>query len=450
MKNNKDSIRLNYVLLKGVQFLSDMLVVCFSYFLSIYLRLIAGKPLSHDNIASIKLVLPYILLLYAIFYFIYKLYDIESLDSYETFLGIFFSTILIFLLTLALSFFLRAFAVPRTIIIGSFFLQLIFLLLSHYLISLIYDKVIPPQDIAVITKSVDQENKVLEYLGRLRRGKVNLSLLTVDTLDFKEKIEKVLDSYDLFVVDDSFTLFEKDEIVKFLAYLDKPFYIVPGLYGLLLLNPNLHFINDLTLFEVYVVNFSPIERIIKRLIDIVFSIVTLVIFSPVIFIVSIAIVLDSGLPIFYLQERVGERGKIFKTIKFRTMIKDAEKHTGAVLSSENDPRITRVGRFLRKTGLDEVPQFINVLKGEMSVVGPRPERPELIEKIKKDVPYFDLRLLMKPGITGFAQLYGKYDTSFEDKLKMDLAYAKSRHIILTDIYIIFNTIKLFLSPHKRK
>jgi lipopolysaccharide/colanic/teichoic acid biosynthesis glycosyltransferase len=120
------------------------------------------------------------------------------------------------------------------------------------------------------------------------------------------------------------------------------------------------------------------------------------------------------------------------------------------LSSEDDPRITKIGKFLRKTGLDEMPQFINVLKGELSIVGPRPERPELMKKIQEDIPNFDIRLKVKPGITGFAQLHGKYDTLSDNKLKMDLLYAKQKNAILTDIYVMFNTVKLFLLPKKRK
>jgi len=218
----------------------------------------------------------------------------------------------------------------------------------------------------------------------------------------------------------------------------------------LFLNPRTHFVNDLTLFEINLVNISGVERIVKRAMDIIVSLVALIIFSPVILAVSLGIIFDSGRPVFFLQGRAGVNGKIFKTIKFRTMIKDAEKYTGPVLSSEDDSRITKVGRFLRKTGLDEVPQFINVLKGDLSVVGPRPERPELMEKIQKDTPNFDMRLKVKPGITGFAQLNGKYDTPFDDKLKMDLLYAKQKNVILTDIYVMFNTVKLFLLPKKRK
>jgi lipopolysaccharide/colanic/teichoic acid biosynthesis glycosyltransferase len=198
------------------------------------------------------------------------------------------------------------------------------------------------------------------------------------------------------------------------------------------------------------VNITGVERAVKRIMDIFVSLVALLVFSPVILFVTLAIIIEDGRPIFYLQERASANWRVFKAMKFRTMIKDAEKVTGAVLSTENDPRITKVGKFLRKTGLDEIPQFINVLKGDMSVVGPRPERPELMKDIKNGVPEFDMRLKIKPGITGFAQLHGKYDTAFDDKLKMDLLYAKQRNAIFIDIYVMFNTVKLFLSPHKRK
>jgi len=132
------------------------------------------------------------------------------------------------------------------------------------------------------------------------------------------------------------------------------------------------------------------------------------------------------------------------------MIKDADKYTGLVLAYENDPRITKVGKFLRKIGLDEIPQFINVLKGDLSVVGPRPEPPEVIGKIKGDIPQFDMRLKIKPGITGFAQLNGKYDTPLDKKLKMDLVYIKQKNLIIKDICVMLNTVKLFFLSKKRK
>jgi len=148
-------------------------------------------------------------------------------------------------------------------------------------------------------------------------------------------------------------------------------------------------------------------------------------------------------PIFYIQDRVGENGKIFKLIKFRTMVEDAERD-GPKFSSDNDPRITPIGKFMRKTRLDEIPQFINVLKGEMNIVGPRPERPIFVEKLSKEIPYYKLRLLVKPGITGWAQVKGDYAgndiKAHREKLEYDLFYIKNRNLFL-DLIILGKTLK---------
>jgi len=432
-----------------LQLLFDLFVIYFSYFIWIYLRNILGKPYAPVNISSIKAFIPYVIIAYVLLFFIYRLYEVDGVDFYETFLGIFFSCFIIFILGFALSFFLRAFAVPRTVIIYSFIIQIILLALSHWVVNKIYIKVTLPLKVLVLSKDESVAKAVSECLESLRAGRVSTEIMLVNG-EPTRRTEDVVNKFDIFIVDDTFISDEKFKLLEFFAYNNKPVYLVPGVYELLLLNPRTRIVRDLTLFEINLVNISGIERIIKRVMDVVVSFVALVVFSPIMLVVSLAIIFDSGRPVFFLQERAGVNGKVFKTIKFRTMIKDAEKYTGAVLSSENDPRITRVGRFLRKTGLDEIPQFINVLKGDLSVVGPRPERPELMEKIKEDTPTFDMRLKVKPGITGFAQLHGKYDTPSDDKLKMDLLYAKQKNAILTDIYVMFNTVKLFLLPKKRK
>jgi len=430
-----------------VQVLLDVIAVYFSYSAVVYLKAFFGKPYSNLNILSIKTFIPYVIIAYLILFFIYRLYEVGSVDFYETFLGIFFSCFIIFILGFALSFFLRAFAVPRTVILFAFVIQAVLLILSHSLIRRVYFNLSPYMKVLLISKNSQPDTG---YLSGINNGKVIVEKVLFDESKRFESFKDIAYKSDIILVDDSLDLKEKSELLRLFAYMEKPVYLVPGIYELMLLNPQVHIISDFPIFEVNLVNVSAVDKFLKRLTDIFVSLVALVVFSPVMLVVSIAILLEDGRPIFYLQERMGVNGKTFKTIKFRTMIKDAEKYTGAVLSTENDPRITKVGRFLRKTGLDEVPQFINVLMGDMSIVGPRPERPELMEKIKGETPNFDLRLKVKPGITGFAQLYGKYDTPFEAKLKMDLLYAKQRHPILTDIYIMFNTVKLFLSPHKRK
>ncbi len=175
---------------------------------------------------------------------------------------------------------------------------------------------------------------------------------------------------------------------------------------------------------------------LKRAFDIVLSSFGLILSSPLWLIISLAIILEDGFPVFYSQKRVGKNGKIFKVLKFRSMIKDAEKYTGAVWASENDPRVTKVGRILRATAMDELPQLLNILKGDMSFVGPRPERPELVEKFVKEFPDFKKRFAVKPGLTGLAQVYGQYDTPPQHKLKYDLLYIKKQSFWL-DLKLIF-------------
>lgn len=185
-------------------------------------------------------------------------------------------------------------------------------------------------------------------------------------------------------------------------------------------------------------------QIIKRTMDIVVSGITTIVLSPLFLITAIAVKSDGG-PAFYKQKRLTKDGKVFEILKFRSMRVDAEKYSGAVLSAgENDPRITKVGRIIRACRLDELPQLLNILKGDMSLVGPRPERPELQKEIEKEVPEFGLRLQTKAGLTGYAQVYGKYNTTFYDKLLMDLMYI-SKPSILEDLTIMLATVKILTS-----
>ncbi|HOS97830.1 MAG TPA: sugar transferase [Deltaproteobacteria bacterium] len=188
---------------------------------------------------------------------------------------------------------------------------------------------------------------------------------------------------------------------------------------------------------------SRFQDIVKRMFDLVFALVGLVLSSPIMLFTAAAIRLESPGPIFYLQHRVGMDGKDFKVIKFRSMRQDAEKD-GPRWASENDPRITRVGRIIRKLRIDELPQFINVIKNDMSFVGPRPERRFFVDQLEKAIPFYALRLHAKPGITGWAQINYPYGDTVEDakeKLKYELYYMKHRSLWL-DLVIIFQTLKV--------
>lgn len=183
---------------------------------------------------------------------------------------------------------------------------------------------------------------------------------------------------------------------------------------------------------------------IKRTIDILFSSMGLIILSPMLLIVAACIKLYDGGPVFYKQIRLTKGHKEFEIYKFRSMIVDAEKN-GARLAAQNDNRITPIGKVIRATRVDELPQLINILKGDMTLVGPRPERPEIEDVYLKEIPEFGMRLKVKAGLTGYAQVFGKYNTSPEDKLKLDLLYINQRSLLL-DFKLIFYTIKIIFIP----
>jgi sugar transferase (PEP-CTERM system associated) len=185
---------------------------------------------------------------------------------------------------------------------------------------------------------------------------------------------------------------------------------------------------------------------VRRAVSITISLTGLVLALPLFPLIMLAIRLDSKGPVFYTQTRVGKAGRIFRVVKFRTMRLDAEAANGPQWAGDNDPRVTRVGRFLRSSRLDEIPQLWCVLKGDMAFVGPRPERPEFIEWLSKEIPYYGVRHMVRPGLTGWAQVKYKYGSTVEDsreKLQYDLFYIKNASIGL-DLLIMFLTVKTVL------
>jgi len=225
--------------------------------------------------------------------------------------------------------------------------------------------------------------------------------------------------------------------------------IVPDLYDIFMGQVRTLPVYGIPLIEISTQIMKPWERIIKRIIDLIFSLLVLILGIPLWILIAIIIKLESKGPVLYKQERVGRNGKIFKMYKFRSMVQDAEKH-GPQWAKVNDPRVTKFGYFLRKSHLDEIPQFLNVLKGEMSIVGPRPERPVFVEKFSSLIPYYKRRLIVRPGITGWWQVnYTSYVESVEEienRLKDDFYYIENLSLKL-DIEIIIRTIYLMIKGH---
>ncbi|MCX7918578.1 MAG: sugar transferase [bacterium] len=220
--------------------------------------------------------------------------------------------------------------------------------------------------------------------------------------------------------------------------------VLPSLYEVTVGRITLQETAGIPLIEIKSHAFSGVYPVIKRFLDIVVSLGALVVLLIPFCIIALLIKLTSSGPVFYRQQRVGKDGKQFMLYKFRTMVKNAEDLTGPVLATLNDPRITRFGAILRKTRIDEFPQLLNILKGDMSLVGPRPERPEFVKKFYQFEPFYSRRLKVRPGLTGLAQIHGRYDTSVENKLRYDLAYVYNISLML-DLKIIFSTIRVVLT-----
>ncbi|MFA6835270.1 MAG: sugar transferase [Fibrobacteraceae bacterium] len=245
---------------------------------------------------------------------------------------------------------------------------------------------------------------------------------------------------------DSSSLQEITRVLAWACDLPLHIYVIPGLYDVINGHYKMNLVHGFELQELLAFNMPPWQVNIKRVMDIGVASFLLFITSPIFLLASIAIKLDSKGPIFYSQERVGLYGKRFMVHKFRTMRTDAEK-LGAQWATKDDPRITRVGRHLRKMRIDELPQLLCVLKGDMSMVGPRPERAVFIEKLREQIPFYIGRLKMKPGLTGWAQVRYHYDTSIEDvqkKLQYDMYYYENMSLLL-DIQILFRTVYVVLT-----
>ena len=242
---------------------------------------------------------------------------------------------------------------------------------------------------------------------------------------------------------------DHDKLIDIIAHCnghDVSMKIIPDMYDIISGQARTTQLYGFPLIEMMPQIMQPWEESMKRLMDVLVSLFVLVLSSPLWVFIATAIKMDTPGPVVYRQERVGKDGKLFNMFKFRSMHSDAEKNTGPVWAPVNDTRVTKVGRFLRNTRLDEIPQFINVLDGDMSLVGPRPERPYFVEKLSKEIPLYHRRLKVRPGITGWAQIKQGYDRTIDDvrsKVRYDLFYIENMSFRM-DIKILLFTFYIML------
>ena len=305
-----------------------------------------------------------------------------------------------------------------------------------------YFKVYPPKKTAVICQREDNVEELIGAYGLRKKFEVTK---TVEAESCMRRNFAPLDGVD--------TVFlcglgshERNQILKYCVENNLVAYVLPSIGDILMSGARKMHLFHLPFLRVGRYGPNPEYLFAKRLFDIVVSATALVVLSPVMLITALAIKLTDGGPVFYRQKRLTQNGRIFSVMKFRSMRQDAEKDGVARLSTgDKDDRITPVGRIIRKVRIDELPQLFNILGGSMSIVGPRPERPEIAAQYEKALPEFSLRLQAKAGLTGYAQVYGKYNTTPYNKLQMDLMYI-AHPSFWEDLRIIFVTIKILFIP----
>lgn len=310
-----------------------------------------------------------------------------------------------------------------------------------YAFSSIYHRLYVPKDMIMIYGS--EKAITLKVKMDRRSDKYNISKLLSTDSGLEVIFREILD-YDAVVLNDVSAEIRND-ILKFCYQKKVRVYVVPKISDIINRGAQEICLFDTPLLLVKGYGLTYMQRFAKRVFDIIISMIAMIPGLPIMIIVGLAIKLDDGGPIFYKQERVTLDGRRFNILKFRSMIIDAEKEGKSIPATDKDPRITRVGKVIRKIRFDEVPQILNILKGDMSIVGPRPERTEHVEKFQQEIPEFELRTKVKGGLTGYAQVYGKYNTSPYDKLRLDLMYIENYSFIL-DIKLILMTIQVLMKP----
>lgn len=384
--------------------------------------------------------------LYCIVYFFFaKMYDAHKIGLYRL-QELAFSQMLAYgisdgVLFIAAFFWFHNFQRIRIrLFLLAFVLQLILILINTFLFNRLYAHFDEPRKIMILYGSEDYKRLLVKIQEKKRRYQVLACMNeSEDTSAIFETLAKCKDIYLCDVRDEV-----KDRVILFCNAHQKDIHISMDIGDLLILGDEVSHSFDTPFLRNKKTPVAWYYPFLKRFSDIVISMTAILLLSPIMIITALSIKLYDRGPVFYKQTRLTKDGRCFEIIKFRSMKMDAEKN-GAQLSTVHDDRITPVGKIIRKLRIDELPQLFNILKNDMAVVGPRPERPEIAAQYEQDIPEFPLRLQVKAGLTGYAQVYGKYNTTPLDKLKLDLIYIAQRSVLF-DLRILFYTLKIIFIP----
>lgn len=442
MKNSK-RIKSDGIAFKILEEILYIIFVILGFYLAFLIRFNMNPPTR--NIEPYFANIPYMVIISIIIFYIYDIVSTLKKSLLENAIIIALSLIVIDIVTIAIAFLNRGFAFPRSVFVIGYAIQFVLIFITKAIILQILNSTIKEENVLIIgnEEELDHISKKI-LLDKHNKDNIKYLCKKID-----ENIYNLVDKVEKIYIGDSIESEEKINIVKYSYDNNKDLYLIPDIFELTLTDVKVNQVDDLLVFKLDQLGLTEEQKFMKRVLDIFVSIIGIIVTSPLLLIVAITIKLYDRGPVFYKQERVTINNKRFDLYKFRTMIVDAEKHTGPTLATDDDPRITPLGRILRATRVDELPQLFNVLKGDMSMVGPRPERPFFVEKFNQEVEGFKYRVSVKAGISGLAQVLSNYSTDPETKVKYDLLYIKSYSLLL-DIKIIFNTVKTIFMREQSK
>ncbi len=311
-----------------------------------------------------------------------------------------------------------------------------------YVCNACYYKAFPPRDILIIHGERPIDHIIAKFESRRDKYKIKKCMNVSEGMEAVKR--EISEQYGAVVLWD-IPVTERNELLKLCYSRSIRVYMMPKISDVLVKGADQLHLFDTPVYLTREYSLKVEQRLAKRMIDLICSVLLLVIASPFMLITAVVIKLYDGGPVFYKQIRCTRDRKEFYILKFRSMRVDAEKDGVARLASKNDSRITPVGKFIRATRIDELPQLINIVKGEMSFIGPRPERPEIIDQYLEEMPEFAFRMKVKAGLAGYAQVYGKYNTTPYDKLKLDLTYIEQYSVWL-DLKLMMLTLKILIRP----
>ena len=318
------------------------------------------------------------------------------------------------------------------------FIDMVIIAIWAIFVTILFKKIFPPRKMLLLYEEYNPS--LMEYKIKRRDDRYKIEMSQNIKELSEDELHELIRKYDAVLIYDVHSL-ERNKILKFCYAESIRVYLTPKISDILIKSADTNHLFDSPLFLLRNNGLTFEQKVVKRIMDIVISVIVLILASPIMLVTAIAIKAYDGGPVLFKQERCTIGGKVFSIHKFRSMIVDAEKEGKSIPATEHDPRITPVGSFIRKTRIDELPQMLDILVGNMSFVGPRPERVEHVKAYTEDIPEFSYRLKVKGGLTGFAQIYGKYNTTAYDKLKLDLMYIQN-YSVLMDIRLIFMTIKI--------